>query len=72
MLEKFDVVRGKVVGDRTNSTRVISVDGENLEMRTATPLLVGTRGLFTVKGFNINADGVIYRVEPDSIDYEVA
>ncbi len=72
MLDKFDTIRGTVIGDNISSRNIISNDGAAHRMRCSVPLLVGATGLFTVTGFKIEEDGITYRVEPDSIEYDIA
>ncbi len=69
MLERFDTIRGTVVGETRNSTNVVS-EGAEYRLRSSVPLLVGASGLFTVTGVRMEYGEVVYRVEPDSIEYD--
>lgn len=69
MLERFDTIKGTVVGETRNSTNVVSEGGE-YRLRSSVPLLVGASGLFTVTGIRMEYGEVVYRVEPDSIEYD--
>ncbi len=72
MLDKFDTIRGTVIGDRIRSTSIVSDDASAYIMKCSVPLPVGATGLFTVTGYKIEENGVTYRVVPDSIEYDVA
>ncbi len=72
MLDIFDTIRGKVIGDSKTSRFIVSDDQNGYRLKCSTALPVGSKGLFTITGYSINFEGTLYRADLDSMEYEIA